>query len=254
MSKQDQSKTGFTQKLHLDKHISRRFNEELEQVRTLVMNMGSLVEQQVNDGLNAVLTADTKLAQKVIERDQEVNSMELIIDEYCTQILARRQPAASDLRLIVSVIKSITDLERMGDEAVKFGKNAIKLAQGSFAEEDSRPLVELKYLGKHVSDTLNNALTAYAQMDVSVALDIIKNDHVIDEEFDNISRLLVTKMMENPREIKNALRVTWCARALERIGDHTTNLCEYIVYLVEGKDVRHTGVKQLTITTEDQDF
>ncbi|MBL4900731.1 MAG: phosphate signaling complex protein PhoU [Colwellia sp.] len=238
--------SGFTKKLHLDKHISRRFNEELEQVRNLVMKMGALVEQQVNDGLNAVLNADAKLAVKVIERDHEVNTMELEIDEYCTQILARRQPAASDLRLIVSVIKSITDLERMGDEAVKFGRNAIKLARGSFAEEEgARPLIELKHLGNHVSRTLNRALTAYAQMDVAEALEIIKNDNIVDEEFDNISRLLVTKMMENPSEIKNALRVTWCARALERIGDHTTNLCEYIVYLVEGKDVRHSSIEQI---------
>lgn len=238
--------SGFTKNLHLDKHISRRFNEELEQVRTLVMEMGALVEQQVNDGLTAVLNADAKLAVKVIERDNTVNSMELEIDEYCTQILARRQPAASDLRLIVSVLKSITDLERMGDESVKFGRNAIKLAKGNFSEEEgSRPLVELRHLGKHVSDTLNKALTAYAQMDVQAALEIIKNNYVVDEEFESISRLLVTKMMENPREIKNALRVTWCARALERIGDHTTNLCEYIVYLVEGKDVRHSTIEQI---------
>lgn len=236
---------GFTTKLHLDKHISRRFNQELEQVRTLVMNMGILVEKQVNDGLNAVLNADEKLAKEVIKRDKEVNTMELEIDEFCTTILARRQPAASDLRLLVSVIKSITDLERMGDEAVKFGRNAIKLAKGKFSEDDSRPLVELKHLGNHVSETLNKALIAYAQMDVEAALDIIRNDNIVDEEFDNISRLLVTKMMENPREIKNALRVTWCARALERIGDHTTNLCEYIVYLVEGKDVRHATIEQL---------
>ena len=238
--------SGFTKNLHLDKHISRRFNEELEQVRTLVMDMGALVEQQVNDGLNAVLNADSTLALKVIERDHEVNNMELKIDELCTQVLARRQPAASDLRLLVSVIKSITDLERMGDESVKFGRNAIKLAKGNFAEEEgSRPLVELRHLGKHVSETLSKALTAYAQMDVKAALDIIKNDNIVDEEFDNISRLLVTKMMENPREIKNSLRVTWCARALERIGDHTTNLCEYIVYLVEGKDVRHASMEEI---------
>ena len=233
------SPSGFTTNLHLDKHISRRFNEELEQVRTLVIEMGALVERQVNDGLSAVLNADSKLAVQVIERDHEVNSMELKIDELCTQVLARRQPAASDLRLLVSVIKSITDLERMGDESVKFGRNAIKLAKGNFAEEEgARPLVELRHLGKHVSDTLNKALTAYAQMDVTAALEIIHNDNIVDEEFDNISRLLVTK-------IKNALRVTWCARALERIGDHTTNLCEYIVYLVEGKDVRHATIEQI---------
>jgi len=246
ITESNENTSGFTKNLNLDKHISRRFNEELEQLRTLVMKMGALVEQQVNDGLSAVLNADSKLAVKVIERDHEVNTMELEIDEYCTQVLARRQPAASDLRLIVSILKSITDLERMGDESVKFGRNAIKLAKGNFAEEEgSRPLVELKHLGKHVSETLNKALRAYAEMDVEAALDIIKNDNIVDEEFDNISRLLVTKMMENPREIKNALRVTWCARALERIGDHTTNLCEYIVYLVEGKDVRHSTIEQI---------
>lgn len=247
------SPSGFTTKLHLDKHISRRFNEELEQVRNLVMNMGALVEQQVNDGLSALLNADLSLAKKVIKRDAKVNSMELAIDEYCTQILARRQPAASDLRLLVSVIKTITDLERMGDEAIKLGKNAIKLAKGSFAEKDgARPLVELKHLGHHVSKTLNRALIAYAQMDVNEAFNIIKDDKIIDDEFDNISRLLVTKMMENPREIKNALRVTWCARALERIGDHTTNLCEYIVYLVEGKDVRHATIEQIKASLDSQ--
>ncbi len=246
------SPSGFTTKLHLDKHISRRFNEELEQVRTLVMDMGNLVEQQVNDGLTALLNADLSLAKKVIKRDTKVNAMELEIDEICTKIIARRQPAASDLRLIVSVIKSITDLERIGDEAIKLGKNAIKLAKGNFAEnEGARPLVELRHLGNHISRTLNRALISYAQMDVNEAFNIIKNDDIVDEEFDNISRLLVTKMMENPREIKNALRVTWCARALERIGDHTTNLCEYIVYLVEGKDIRHTTIKQLKATMKD---
>jgi len=176
------SHSGFTTKLHLDKHISRRFNAELEQVRSLVMTMGTLVEQQVNEGLSAILNADEVLAKTVIERDAKVNSMELEIDEYCTQILARRQPAASDLRLIVSIIKSITDLERMGDEAVKFGRNAIKLAKGNFVEAtDARPLVELKHLGKHVSETLHKALIAYEQMDVTAVLEIIKNDQIIDE-------------------------------------------------------------------------
>jgi phosphate transport system protein len=240
------SDSGFTKKLHLDKHISRRFNEELEQIRTLVIEMGALVSKQVDDGLSSLLTANNRLAEQVIERDNNVNAMELNIDEFCTKILARRQPAASDLRLIVSVIKTITDLERIGDEAVKFGKNAIKLSKGDFADnEGERPLIELKHLGNHISNTLNRALIAYAKMDVDEALAIIKDDNIVDEEFDNISRLLVTKMMENPREIKNSLRVTWCARALERIGDHTTNLCEYIVYLVEGKDVRHSTIEQI---------
>lgn len=234
--------------LHLTQHISKRFNEELEETRNQVMKMGGLVEQQVNDGLKALLNADLNLAQKVVEMDVEVNSLEVDIDESCTQILARRQPAASDLRLMVSIIKTITDLERIGDEAAKLGKNALKLSDNG---EAARQFVELRHLGEHVNATLNKALTAYARLDVNTALEIIQNDQAIDEEFDNISRLLITKMMEDPREIKNALRISWCARALERIGDHTKNICEYIVYLVKGKDVRHTNIEVIRQTIKD---
>ena len=228
--------------LHLGTHISKRFNEELEEVRNLVMKMGGLVEQQVRKGLIALLESDQELARKIVEDDVKVNSLEVHIDETCTQILARRQPAASDLRLMVSIIKTITDLERIGDEAVKLGKNAVKLSDDG---KSARQFVELRHLGEHVNETLNKALTAYARMDVATALEIIENDDVIDEEFDNISRLLITRMMEDPREIKNALRISWCARALERIGDHTKNICEYIVYLVKGKDVRHTSLEEI---------
>lgn len=228
--------------LHLGQHISKRFNEELEDVRNQVMKMGGLVEHQVRQGLIALLESDQDLAIKMVNDDDDVNQMEVDIDEICTQILARRQPAASDLRLMVSIIKTITDLERIGDEAVKLGKNAAKLSDDG---KSTRQLVELRHLGELVSEMLNRALTAYARLDVDAALDIIKKDRLIDEEFDNISRLLITKMMEDPREIKNALRISWCARALERIGDHTKNICEYIVYLVMGLDVRHISVKEV---------
>ena len=144
-----------------------------------------------------------------------------------------------DLR---SIIKTITDLERIGDEAEKLGKNALKL----FAEESSaKTFVELRHLGDSVKKMLNRALNAYARMDVAEAFEIIQSDKEINQEFDNISRLLVIKMMEDPREIKNALRISWCARALERIGDHSKNICEYIVYLVKGKDVRHTSLDDI---------
>jgi len=228
--------------LHLGQHISKRFNEELEDVRNLVLKMGGLVEQQVGNGLKALLNADQELAQKIVDEDDRVNALEIQIDETCTQILARRQPAASDLRLMVSIIKTITDLERIGDEAVKLGKNAAKLSDDG---KSARQFVELRHLGEHVSEMLNKALTAYARLDANTAFEIIKNDKIIDEEFDNISRLLITKMMEDPREIKNALRISWCARALERIGDHTKNICEYIVYLVKGEDVRHTTIEEI---------
>ncbi len=234
--------------LHLTQHISKRFNEELEDARNQVMQMGGLVEQQVRNGLKALLEADTELANKVVDLDEQVNQLEIDIDENCTQILARRQPAASDLRLMISIIKTITDLERIGDEAVKLGRNALKLSDDG---KNSRQYVELRHLGEHVITILNQALTAYARMDVEDALKIIQSDRLIDEEFDNISRLLITKMMEDPREIKKALRISWCARALERVGDHAKNICEYIVYLVKGKDVRHTSIEEMRRQIQD---
>jgi len=228
--------------LHLSQHISKRFNQELEEVRNQVLKMGGLVEQQVSNGLVALLEADTKKAQQVIDNDSMVNKMEVDIDETCTEILARRQPAASDLRLMISIIKTITDLERIGDEAEKLGVNALELSD---SEGGAREFIELQHLGESVKKMLNRSLNAYARMDVEEALNIIQSDKKINKEFDNLSRLLVIKMMEDPREIKNALRVSWCARALERIGDHTKNICEYIVYLVKGKDVRHTSLKKI---------
>lgn len=228
--------------LHLSQHISKRFNQELEEVRNQVLKMGGLVEQQVSDGLVALLEADTELAKKVVDNDKLVNGMEVEIDETCTEILARRQPAASDLRLMVSIIKTITDLERIGDEAEKLGRNAIELSD---AEGSAREYIELRHLGESVKKMLNRSLNAYARMDVEEALEVIQSDRNINQEFDNISRLLVLKMMEDPRQIKDALRISWCARALERIGDHTKNICEYIVYLVKGKDVRHTSLDKI---------
>lgn len=226
--------------LHLSQHISKRFNQELEEVRNQVLKMGGLVEQQVSDGLVSLLEADLELAKQVVDNDHLVNAMEVEIDETCTEILVRRQPAASDLRLMVSIIKTITDLERIGDEAEKLGRNALKLS-----ENVSREYLELRHLGDSVKKMLNRSLNAYARMDVEEALKVIQSDQNINQEFDNISRLLVIKMMEDPREIKNALRISWCARALERIGDHSKNICEYIVYLVKGKDVRHTHFDEI---------
>lgn len=228
--------------LHLSQHISKRFNQELESVRAQVLQMGGLVEQQVSNGLLSLLDANAELGKQVVERDVEVNKMEVNIDETCTEILARRQPAASDLRLMVSIIKTITDLERIGDEAEKLGKNAIELSCENKAYNE---FSELRHLGESVKKMLNRTLNAYARMDVEEALDIIQSDTIINEEFDNVLRLLIVRMMENSSEIRNALRISWCARALERIGDHSKNICEYIVYLVKGKDVRHTSMDDI---------
>ncbi|WP_372881907.1 phosphate signaling complex protein PhoU [Psychromonas sp.] len=228
--------------LNITKHISKSYNDELEEVRLLLIKMGDMVLGQVRDGLTSLLKLDKELAEQVIAHDKKVNQLEIKIDEVCTNILATRQPAASDLRLVICVIKTITDIERIGDEAVKLSRNALKIIQ---SENTLRQPNELKHLGELVIENLQEAIKAYANFDVEHALKVIEQDQETDEEFDNITRLLITKMMEDPREIKNTLRISWCARALERIGDHTTNVCEYLVFLVKGKDVRHTSLNKI---------
>lgn len=225
-------------KLNLDQHISHRYNEELETLRTRVLNMGGLVEQQVSNGLQALLDFDAELGEIVFNGDYEVNAMEVQIDEDCTEILARRQPTASDLRLVMTVIKTISDLERIGDEAEKFGKVAMRLSGSG-----NRPTYfsELRHLGDHVKSVLRDTLDAFARTDAEAALLTASRDTAIDQEYNSLSRLLISHMMEDPREIKSVLEVFWCARALERIGDHANNICEYVVYLVKGKDIRHTS-------------
>lgn len=233
--------------LNLTQHISNRFNEELEEVRNQALNMGGLVEKQVSDGFKALLKANSKLGEKVASSDYKVNTMEVDIDEQCTRILARRQPAASDLRLVVSIIKTITDLERIGDEAEQLGIYAIKLADDNIKPSQ---FVELRHLGEHVKVMLHDALDAFARMDVAAAMETIQSSTILKEEYDAISRQLILQMMEDPRQIKNALRVHWCARSLERIGDHSENICEYVVYLVKGRDVRHVSIDDMKAELE----
>ncbi len=225
---------------HVTGHISRRFDHELEDIRNQVMRMGGLVESQVNNGLRGLLEADSQIARQVVQDDHKVNRMEVDIDERCVEILARRQPAASDLRLIVAIIKTITDLERIGDQAEKLGRNQLELIDDG---ETSSNYVRLEHIGELVSKNLHRALDAFARMDDADALKTIAMDEKVNEEFEALMRQLITHMMEDPRTIRNALRVSWCARALERIGDHAKNICEYVVFLVQGKDVRHIGLK-----------
>ena len=227
--------------LNLGDHISNRYNEELELVRNQVMAMGGLVEKQVANGLHALIKSDAKLAEIVAKSDAKINGMEVAIDEECTRILVKRQPAASDLRLVVSIIKTITDLERIGDEAEKLGIYTLKLNDEKVG---SRHFEQLQHLGDHVLVMLRSALDCFAHLDAEAALRTIATDVTIDTEYEAISRNLITHMMEDPREIKDALRVAWCARALERIGDHSKNICEYVVYLVKGKDVRHISIEE----------
>ncbi len=223
----------------LGPHISRRFNEDLETIRNRVLQMGGFVEQQLTQGVSALIEGDSRLGEEVARGDHKVNEMEVSIDEECSRILATRAPAASDLRLIVAIIKTITDLERIGDEAEKIGYIASRLAT---MERPADRYREIKHLGRLAQRMVHDALDAFARLDSDAALRIARGDRVLDEEYESIQRQCITFMMEDARTIRRVLDVLWVARALERIGDHAKNICEYVVYMVHGKDIRHTSL------------
>lgn len=225
----------------LSGHISRRFNNDLEGVRNSVLSMGGLVETQLSKAIAAIVNGDSELGLKVASDDYKVNLLEVEIDEECSRILATRAPAAGDLRLIVAIVKTITDLERVGDEAEKIGFLASKLATMDRPPDSYR---ELKNLGNHVLHMLRGAMNAFARLDVKASYAVVREDELVDEEYDAITRQCITFMMEDPRSIKRSMNITWAARALERIGDHAKNICEYVIYMVEGKDVRHTDLDE----------
>ncbi len=221
----------------LSEHISRRFNKDIEDLRSRVLAMGGLVESQLTRAISAIVSGDSELGLQVAHDDVKVNEMEVGIDEECSRILATRAPTARDLRLIVAIIKTITDLERIGDEAEKIGFLASKLASMDRPTDSYR---ELKNLGNHVAHMLRDAMNAFARLDVDEALEVLREDELVDEEYETISRQCITFMMEDPRSIKRVMNVTWAARSLERIGDHAKNICEYVIYMVHGRDIRHT--------------
>ena len=226
----------------LGQHISRSFNEDLERVRNSVLNMGGLVEEQFDRALKALTDADSELGLQVAEDDVKINQMEVSIDEECSRILATRAPAAGDLRLIIATIKTITDLERIGDEAEKIGALAARLAA---VERPSTNYRELRNLARHVKQMIHGALDAFARLDTQQALEIVKADEVVDEEYETIYRQSITFMMEDPRTIRRVMDLTWTARALERIGDHSKNICEYVIFMAHGKDIRHSGLENI---------
>lgn len=228
--------------LHLNEHISKQFNTELEEIRNQVLAMGGLVEQQLNDAVRALAEGDSQLGTQVASQDYRVNAAEVNLDEECSRILARRQPTATDLRLVVAVIKTITDLERIGDEAKKIAKMGTKLADQDRPASGYR---EVHHLGRSVQQMLRDALDAFARMDAEAAVKVVQQDPEIDEEYNAVMRQCMTFMMEDPRTISRVLNVMWALRALERIGDHAANMAEYVIYLVQGKDVRHTKLEDL---------
>jgi len=223
-------------------HTSKRYDAELETVRSRVLQMGGLVETQITAAIEALSTGNLQLADQTIANDHRVNALEVQIDEDCAHIIARRQPAAQDLRMLVTVIKMITDLERIGDEAEKIARmtkliySAERLLLPRFGEIKAAAGIALEMLKK--------ALDAFARVDISEAAAVVRQDRLLDEQFRGIMRQLITFMMEDPRTISTSIEILFVAKALERIGDHSKNMSEYVVYLVKGKDVRHVTVEE----------
>lgn len=231
--------------LTFDKHTSGQFNAELEEARKHLMEMGGIVEQQIEVAFKSLVNVDTDLANSAIKMDKDVNKMELMIDKETTQILARRNPAASDLRFIISVSKTVNDLERIGDEAAKIAQQALELADDGAGPQG---YVELRHIGEKVREMVQSSLDAFARLDTDAAFAVMQEDKAVDLEYNTAVRTLVTKMMEDPRTITRALNVLWALRALERIGDHARNISENVIYLVKGKDVRHKKLSKVEET------
>ena len=223
-------------------HISGQFNAELDALRNFMLEMGGKVEQQLTSAIAALVAMDSGQAELIINRDHEVNQMEMSIDEQCATILARRQPAASDLRLIVAIIKVNTDLERIGDEAAKVALQAMRLSEAGHSPSS---FMGIRHIGTCVAEMLRRALDAFARLDAEAAVEVVRSDRVVDQEYGNALRSLMTFMMEDPRAIGSIINEMWALRSLERIGDHASNIAEHVIYLVRGMDVRHGRLEEL---------
>jgi phosphate transport system protein len=224
-------------------HTFKQYDAELESVRAKVLEMGGLVEQQIVNALDALVSVNPKLAAEVMETDNRVNALEVQVDEDCSHIIARRQPAAGDLRMIMMVVKTITDLERIGDEATKIARVAQKIYE---SDRMYKPRFnEINTMVNLVREMLRTSLDAFARLDVSKTVDVARQDEQVDEQFRAAMRQLITFMLEDPRTISMSLEVLFVAKAIERIGDHAKNIAEYVVYMVKGKDVRHTTVDEM---------
>lgn len=229
-------------KSHFTQHISKQFNAELEDIVNRVMAMGGLIERQLADALAGLVEGDIERAERAVMADVDVNAAEVALDNDCVHIIARRHPAASDLRLVIAVIKAITDMERIGDEAKRIGRMALRLST------DARPdtvITELEYLGNHVRVMLRGALDAFARMNAEHALIVAKEDIQADRQYEIVMRGLNEEMMRDPQSIPQLMSLIWAARSLERIGDRARNICEYVIYFVKGKDVRHISYEQM---------
>ena len=233
----------------MQEHIFKQYDAELEAVRAKVLEMGALVEQQIVDALEALISANPKLAKSVIKKDNQVNALEVQVDEDCSRIIARRQPTAGDLRMVLMMIKTITDLERIGDEAAKIARYALK------SNETDRVwtprFAEIKAMANLTRDMLHMSLDAFARSDTTKVLEVAHMDAEVDQQYQMTIRHLITFMLEDPRTITMALEVLFVSKAIERIGDHAKNISEYVVYMVKGKDVRHTSMEEMEEAAQD---
>jgi phosphate transport system protein len=224
-------------------HIYKQYDAELEAVRAKVLEMGSLVEQQIVDAIQSLVTSNNKLATSVIEKDHMVNTLEVQVDEDCSHIIVRRQPTASDLRMVLMMIKTITDLERIGDEAAKIARFSQKSIE---TDRMWTPrFAEISSMSNLAREMLHMALDAFARSDATKVLEIAQMDQELDEHYQMTIRHLITFMLEDPRTISMSLEVLFIAKAIERIGDHAKNISEYVVYMVKGKDVRHISIDEM---------
>lgn len=221
-------------------HTNKQFHSDIETTRSLFLEMGGLVEAMVRDGMIALTTGELDLVEQVRQREKEVNRLEVEIDERIILLIARNQPTAIDLRLLLSISKMLTDMERCGDEAEKIAKVAQRLHE---AQVDYEPVVELRHMSDLVGTLIRNALDAFARQDPLSAASVVRADKEVDKEWKASLRHIITYMIEDPRTISHSIDLIFIARALERIGDHAKNMAERVIYMVRGADVRHTGVK-----------
>jgi phosphate transport system protein len=234
----------------LEKHIFHKFDDELGALISKFLEMGGIVEKQLYDALAALESPDSEIAVAVINNEESVNDLDVEIDQICVRLIATRQPTASDLRLIIGISKSVQDLERIGDEANKIAKMALKI----YEEEPTKVgYVEIRHVAGHVTNMLRDVLNAYGRMDAEDSLSIAKQDKLVDREYRSALRELVTYMMEDPRSITKVLNIIWALRSLERIGDHVKNLSEQLIYTVKGIDVRHWSFKEMEEEVQEND-
>ena len=226
----------------MNEHIVKQFDIDLENIRNRVLQMGGLVEQQIVKAMEGLADGDPLLIEQTIANDDLVNRHEVELDEACTHIIARRQPTAVDLRMVMMVVKTITDLERIGDEAKKIAKKARSIHS---ADTHFKPRVELRHVAGLAIDMLRKALDAFSRIDLIAAAQVVRQDQEVDSEFKSVMRQLITFMMEDPRTITRSLDLLFIAKSIERIGDHAKNISEYVVYMAKGRDVRHIGLEEI---------